>query len=1075
MIDFDDKIPIISAPEKQDYVTIEEELQKRGWRLIRDDNIPPIIKEYILEDIFSKQFKKLNPNLDELEKRDQDEILDEIKEKLKNDDEKQIIHYIKNGIERYISNKSRKFTFKLIDFDNPQNNDYLLVPQGKFEGTPENIKPDYSLFINGIPIVIIEAKSSIRINSYEEAISQINRYEQESPEFFKFVQIAIAYGDKQVYLPVWPNRYKKNRYSRDFVWKVPENGELKENIFEFLKPETLLQIIKWYTFMGNDKDSKVIARYNQYYASEKVLRRISEYLNGDHKKSGLIWHWQGSGKTYTMIFIANKFFETYFERSPIVFFLVDREDLQKQLLEDFISKLDINFFKKEYLVKIGSIDTLQKELEEISKSTQNQNLNVKKIYVVLIQKFRKGDFEKFIIQGIKKKEILFLIDEAHRSQYGTLASVIKNIFPESMRIAFTGTPIFREKEKNTFKEFGYEDEPYLDEYFIQQSIDDGFTLPIVYDVINEGKKDADGIKLILSDEDIRNFIQSWEELSDEEIDELDSFSEDTQLIITKKDISRHLNSIRIFLTNKKRIEKLASFIADRIKEDTQNFRFKAMIVMTDRKSCVFMKKYLDDVLSKRFGEEAKKWSQIVMTYTQNDTGEILEYKGILKEEWNRDYDEINKAIQDEFKKKEDLRILIVTDMLITGFNAPRLRVIYLDKPLYHHRLLQTIARVNRPYKDELGEKVNGLIVDSVGLLGHLKMSIQTYEALIDEKTAKDLLRNVFYDLDSKVKEFAKTLEDLKKELKNYRIDNQDFSINIELMKSLQMNKSSLFIDYIKTEIMPKINKMVFYWDRIDILRKMHEIIEEFKALGSHKDRIKYEDDVALIQFIYNLILQKTRNKKLPKEFWDQLLELVHNKTEVADFRILSEEIIGKETLEDTFEKIKQKIVSSIEIADAIGVLRAFLIDEIANPVYRAIYERLEVVREEWIKRHDDQELWNQLIKLIEDAVNYKKEIQGLTQYDYITKTVAKAITSKLNINVNLELKEFKTEIESISEKKILWKEEKRKLKTKLLGDLLKEIKIKGIEIDYSRFPELDELADEMIEYTINNIRNERNE
>jgi hypothetical protein len=269
--------------------------------------------------------------------------------------------------------------------------------------------------------------------------------------------------------------------------------------------------------------------------------------------------------------------------------------------------------------------------------------------------------------------------------------------------------------------------------------------------------------------------------------------------------------------------------------------------------------------------------------------------------------------------------------------------------------------------------------------------------------------------------------------------------------------------------------MVFYWDRIEILRKMHEIIEEFKALGSHKDRIKYEDDVALIQFIYNLILQKTRNKKLPKEFWDQLLELVHNKTEVADFRILSEEIIGKETLEDTFEKIKQKIVSSIEIADAIGVLRAFLFDEIANPVYRAIYERLEVVREEWIKRHDDQELWNQLIKLIEDAVNYKKEIQGLTQYDYITKTVAKAITSKLNINVNLELKEFKTEIESISEKKILWKEEKRKLKTKLLGDLLKEIKIKGIEIDSSRFPELDELADEMVEYTINNIRNERNE
>ena len=1060
---FDEKVPKISTPERYDYVIIENELTKRGWRLPGENDVPKPVDGFILRDIFSRQFERLNPELKGLEGREREDALDEVNERLKNEDERRILRYLKDGMKYTLPRKAKTLTFKFIDYNNPENNDYLLAPQAKFEGTPENIKPDYTLFINGLPVAIIEVKSSTRIDSYEEALEQIHRYEEESPELFRFVQLGIAYGDEKVYIPTWPNRNHEKRHTRHFVWKSQENGELKENIFELLKPETLLKIIKFYTFFTKDKSSKIIARYNQFYASGKALERISEHLEGKGKNRGLIWHWQGSGKTYTMLFIANKFFETYFDRNPVVFFLLDREDLQKQLLEDFVSKLDVDYFS-EYLKKIDSISELKDELENIRKSTENQNIKVRKMYVVLIQKFRKEDFEDPIGRGIPKREVVFLIDEAHRSQYGTLASVTKNLFPDAVRFAFTGTPVFKYEEKNTFREFGYEDEPYMDVYFIQQSIDDGFTLPIVYDVINEGKKEAEGIKILLSDRDIENFIQNWKKLSDEEYDE---FMEEAKPAITRRDIATHLNPIKVILTNERRIEKLAGFIADRISQDTEGFRYKAMVVMANRESCVMMKKYLDDELSKRFGANASEWSEIVMTYMQNDTGKILECKGKLREKWNRDYDEINRAIQDAFKKKVDPRILIVTDMLITGFDAPKLRVMYLDKPLYDHRLLQAIARVNRPYRDGLGEKKNGLIVDSVGLLAHLKKSIENYKLLSDESTSKDLLKNVFYDLDSMAKDFAENLDKLKKELKELKIDGQDLSLDIDRFKSIYKTRKNIFETLAKDEIISKVKKMVLYWDQVDIMRKMHEVIEEFKALGPHKDRIKYEDDVVLIQYIYDVMLKIIKKGSPPKEFWDELIELVHDKTGVKDFRTISDYIIGKQTLEQVYEKIKSKSLDSEEIADAFGVLRSFLLDELANPVYRAIYERLEEVRKEWVSRHNDKELDEELKDLFGKAVEYRKETEGLALQEYIAKTVAKTVTASLKLEgQNLGLKNFKAVLQAIAGKRIIGEGERKRIRTELLKDLFKEIK----NADRTK---LNELAEEMAEFAISKIRAEK--
>jgi len=480
-----------------------------------------------------------------------------------------------------------------------------------------------------------------------------------------------------------------------------------------------------------------------------------------------------------------------------------------------------------------------------------------------------------------------------------------------------------------------------------------------------------------------------------------------------------------------------------------------------------MKKYLDAELSKKFGANAGEWSKIVMTYAQNDTGKILEYKGKLREEWNRDYDEINRAIQDAFKKKDDPRILIVTDMLITGFDAPKLRVMYLDKPLYDHRLLQAIARVNRPYRDELGEKENGLIVDSVGLLTHLKKSIENYELLSDERTSRDLLRNVFYDLDSMAKDFAESLDRLKKELRELKIDGQDLSLDIDRLKSIYKMRKDLFEALAKDEIIRKVKKMVLYWDQVDIMREMHEVIEEFKALGPHKDRIKYEDDVALIQFIYDVMLRIIKKGSPPRGFWDELIELVHDKTEVKDFRAISNYVIGEQTLDQVYEKIKSKSLNSEEIADALGVLRSFLLDELANPVYRAIYERLEEVRKEWVSRHNDKELEEELKDLFGKAVEYRKETEGLALQEYVAKTVAKTVAASLKLEgQNLDLKNFKAVLRAIAGKKIIGEGERKRIRTELLKDLFKEIKnADGIK--------LNELAEEMTEFAIGKMRAEK--
>jgi len=1133
----------MSVYEEVDVKKLKEILEQFGWNNGEKYGLTRriFLTNYIYDEIFEQKFYELNKNnLDDLTESERNEVIEYVKNILKNSSEDKLLHYLKNGVEYTVKEKEKR-TYRLIDFDNVKNNDFTYGNEIKFPGSPDNIIPDFTLFVNGIPLVIIEVKRSTELESEEKAVVQIRRYEEESPDLFRFVQFGIAYGNNKLFLPTYPNPRKELRVTPALPWKVENPKSLKsekiEAIEQLLQPEVLLNLIRWFTFFrekGGRKD-KIIARYNQYIATEKAIKRIDDYLNGKSQlNKGLIWHWQGSGKTYTMFYIANKFFEKYYDRSPIVFFIVDRLDLQRQL-EDALNELKATKFKN-YLKTIENIEQLKDVIRTIKRSEYNNNIIPIGVYIVLIQKFQRKDFEDLLLElgketlerlketnpeeyekirkeiesssinnmneklielgGIKKKEILLLIDEAHRTQYGLLASVMKSVFKNAIRFGFTGTPVF-ESERNTFNEFAYpdRDEYYLDVYFIEDSIKDGFTVPIVYDVIQEGSSTSGGIRILLSPEELKKYIDIVRKMiqagvSEEEIENIvetgqieetleENAQESQDAIATRKELQRYLKDVRLFLANEKRIKKLAEYIAQRIEKDTENFKFKAMIVMVDRRSCVIMKKYLDEELQKRYGkeygEEVKDWTEVVMTYQQNDKEEILEYKDeLMKRRGKNDVNEINEDIQNEFKDKENPKILIVTDMLITGFDAPKLKVMYLDKPLHGHRLLQAIARVNRPYKDGIIEKKFGLVVDSVGLLNEIRETLKTFQLIADKKIEKDLEENALGRIEDRFDQFKNDLENIKILLKNLKVNGKDLSIDIDKLKEELETSESKVLDTINKEIEPKLELIAGLWSYHEIsylLDRIKMVIEQFKALGSYENKFIYADEISILSYIYAKVLYYIKGKRVPKEFWDILLKIIRKKTLVEDFEKLISIEINNEFLIKNIENLEKKIsTSELQDQDVLSTYRSLksLLDvDLKNPLYKAIYEKIERARENWVSRNIDTISFAKIVlEAGNEKLSYDKQIEGKSITERIIDTINRLSKEKLGNEKPLQLDELRKLIPKVLNAPKITESHKKDIKLALMKDLFKELK--GADLHKK-----EEFAEEVSKYIMEELKKQK--
>jgi type I restriction enzyme R subunit len=678
----------------------------------------------------------------------------------------------RNGLVVPLQKEGKERVIKLVDLENIENNEFIVTNQFKVEGLKGSIRADIVLLVNGIPLVLIECKNPTEEKvDWTDAYKQIKRYEQEAPEIFKYVQFSIATdGMKTIY---FPNAF--NEEGKDFpsgmpppTWKDPypfkkedfKDDMFKMTIYGLLSKPNLLDLIENFTFIRKerDKSTKIMTRYMQFRASNKIFQRVLNTLRKkENKKFGLIWHWQGSGKTYTMAFSAWKLFHCPEAEKPSIFVMVDRRDLEEQIEKDF------SFIE----VPIEKIDSIRELIEILQWGREAK----RGIFLVTIEKFSPKEFAQLEKESgrieIKRENVIVLADEVHRTQYGKFATLMRSIFKNAFIFGFTGTPLSK-VERNTFQRFCPKDELYLDRYSMLDAIKDGFTVELSYQ--------ARLPQYHLNAQQLKEFVEFEEE-------EIKTLSPEEQ-----KELKKKIRVIRAFVKKPGRIKIIAEDIAKHFKEIVEPTELKVLIVTIDREACVLYKDALNKFLPPNY-------SEIVMTFSPNDKGIIKDYLEQMEVEYGTtDMKEIHQTIIENFKTRKEPRILIVTDMLITGFDAPNLWTMYLDKPLKEHRVLQAIARTNRPFLN----KKFGLIVDYIGVLTELEKAFEKFEA----SDAKDL-RVVIRELDKEKEEFKELLNQALKIFENVKREDtreslesaMEVLIDLEIAKNFETTIKALMKSY----------------------------------------------------------------------------------------------------------------------------------------------------------------------------------------------------------------------------------------------------------------------------------------
>ena len=600
--------------------------------------------------------------------------------------------YLQNGIPvRYFANgEEHSSIVYLVDYKNPKNDSFIIANQWTFIEN-SNKRPDIILFLNGLPVVLIELKSPSREETdVSEAYRQLRNYMQEIPSMF--IYNAICVMSDQLTSKAGTITSGEDRFME---WKTKDGNYENTQYAQFdtffegiFQKERLLDIIKNFICFSNEGTSisKILAGYHQYFAVRKAIESTKHATITDGK-GGVFWHTQGSGKSLSMVFYAHLLQEAL--NSPTIVVLTDRNDLDDQLYGQFAKCKD---FLRQEPVQAESRENLKNLLA---------GRRANGIIFTTMQKFEESNEPLS-----ERKNIIVMADEAHRGQYGLAekikitknehgdevakriigtARIIRNTLPNATYIGFTGTPISA-KDRSTREVFG----DYIDIYDMTQAVEDGATRPVYYE--------SRVIKLNLDETTLK--------LIDKEYD-LMALNADDEVIEKSK---RDLGKIEAVLGNEKTINSLVCDILAHYEDNRENLLTgKAMIVAYSRS--IAMKIY------KRILELRPNWTEkvgVVMTSGNNDP-----------EEWRKIIG--NKHHKDELAKKfkdnnSQLKIAIVVDMWLTGFDVPSLATMYVYKPMVGHNLMQAIARVNRVFRDKEG----GLIVDYVGIATALKQAMNDY-------------------------------------------------------------------------------------------------------------------------------------------------------------------------------------------------------------------------------------------------------------------------------------------------------------------------------------------------------------
>ncbi len=921
------------------------ELQEKGYEYLYGPDIDRDYHEVILKDYFETAMYKINPKITV-------DIVEEAYKSIKNlglfklEDMNAAFHkYLIEGVpvNYRVNGEQRTYTVKLIDFANPEKNEFHVVNQYTVIAY-KNKRPDVLIFVNGIPLVLFELKNITNEDAtIENAYKQVKNYQMDIPSLFYYNAFNVISDGLDTRMGTITSDF-----TRYMVWKS-ENGEKPEdgglNYFSVLlngvfPKARLLDLIRNFIVFQNSKGRtiKIIAGYHQYFAVRKAVERTGNALEEHSRKVGVVWHTQGSGKSLSMVFYTGCIVSNPEFHNPTIVVLTDRNDLDNQLFGSFVS----------------SSKLLLRQTPKQAKSREHlkELLKVKAggIVFTTIQKFEESSE---VLS--ERSNIIFMADEAHRSQYGLdgkldretgewkygMAKYMGDSLPNATFIGFTGTPIDFD-DRSTVEVFG----EYIDIYDMTQAVEDGATVPIYYE-----NRTA---KIKLNEELLKKIDAEYEKMAGE--------ASETAIEKSKSDLS----TIEAIIGSKERLSLLADDMIAHYEDRQYVLTGKAMIVCMSRRIAINLYRI---ILEKR--PEWKQKVKVVLTSNNQDD-----------EDW---HDIIgNKAYRDglmlEFKDDtSEFKIAIVVDMWLTGFDVPSMATMYIDKPMKGHNLMQAIARVNRVYQD----KEAGLIVDYIGMAAELKSALSQYTKCDQDKIPDlgqalsiaieklEIMRDMlygfdysdFFGVDDSVRlaviangvNFALGMEE--DEQKSFIREATALSQAETLCRSMldaKIKQEIEFFKCVKAGICKTAGRMGITTNEINarIMKLLEQAIEQDGVYNIFAEAGKKNPEISILSEEYMEKIRRMKHKNIAAEMLRKLLEdniRVFARTGVVKSQLFSEKMqkllkMYNNRLITSAEVIEELLNLSKEMAEAYkaGDEKGLSVEELA--FYDALVADPEVLR-----------------------------------------------------------------------------------------------------------------------------------
>lgn len=847
-------------------------------------------------------------------------------------------------IKTSVNGESRTVTLYAIDFNNVNNNEFIATNQFTFEGRHER-RPDVTLFINGLPLVTFEFKDISNPNvSIRDAYNQFETYKEEISDYMKYNEILIISDGINARAGSITAGF--DRFMR---WRAPKNVtdttelELVTLIKYMLKPSVLLNLIENFIIFETNGDStvKILGAYHQYYMVNKAIKAAKRAIkSSEDKRIGVVWHTTGSGKSLSMVFFASIAARKL--NNPTMLVINDRNDLDDQLFDTFSAAHE---FLRQTPEHVETRDDLRNAMDKNSGGIVFSTIH--KFY----PEFEKGEKEMPVLS--ERSDIIVIADEAHRTQYGLTAKQTKNgirygyakylrdALPNASFIGFTGTPISTE-DKSTINVFGN----YIDIYDITQAVDDDATVRIYYESNVFPLKLKEG-----TEKEYQKLIKEANLDDDPNLEE-------------NKRRNREFSRLETLAGAKSRLQSIANHFVNHFEKRQKETFGKSMIVEMSRRNAVNLYNEIIKLRPNWASDDLEKGKiKIVMTSSAADGPELAKHQTSKAD---------RRILQKRMKDNNDeLQIVIVVDMWLTGFDVPSMNTMYIDKPMKGHNLIQAIARVNRVFKD----KDSGLIVDYIGIAESLKSALNIYSKKDQSQVGINM---------------KKAIAVLKEK---YDIITNDFLYGIDY-SDFKSEKSSVRIS-VTNRVANEILKQ-----KDDSWRKFIDVVTELQKVyaitATQEEAQAYGEEIAFFKSVKALIVKLKRkpitgggNGKDPKEVDYRLKQFIDQSViSEKDVDIYEQFGINKESIElisdeflDAMKKEPEKDLAIVVLENVLkGKVKAML--KVNQTASKQFTEMLKKSIDDYNNRGITSELViRQLIEIakkIREQQN-KGEDLGLTQ------------------------------------------------------------------------------------------------